>query len=54
MLGWFECRRVLLVGRRGPVQAACTAKELREIMGKLGEAFIPEILTFSITAYSPL
>lgn len=33
--GWFECRRVVLVGRRGPVQAACTAKELREIMGKL-------------------
>lgn len=29
-------RRVLLVGRRGPVQAACTAKELREIMGIKG------------------
>lgn len=27
------CRRVFLVGRRGPVQAACTAKELREILG---------------------
>ncbi|OEL25070.1 NADPH:adrenodoxin oxidoreductase, mitochondrial [Dichanthelium oligosanthes] len=26
-------RRVYLVGRRGPVQAACTAKELREILG---------------------
>ncbi|XXG56736.1 hypothetical protein AAC387_Pa03g4072 [Persea americana] len=26
-------RRVFLVGRRGPVQAACTAKELREILG---------------------
>ncbi|XP_077228730.1 pyridine nucleotide-disulfide oxidoreductase family protein [Tasmannia lanceolata] len=26
-------RKVLLVGRRGPVQAACTAKELREILG---------------------
>lgn len=23
-----------MVGRRGPVQAACTAKELREILGK--------------------
>lgn len=29
-------RRVVLVGRRGPVQAACTAKELREIMGIKG------------------
>lgn len=26
-------RKVFLVGRRGPVQAACTAKELREILG---------------------
>ncbi|XP_021723606.1 NADPH:adrenodoxin oxidoreductase, mitochondrial isoform X2 [Chenopodium quinoa] len=26
-------RKVHLVGRRGPVQAACTAKELREILG---------------------
>lgn len=26
-------RKVYLVGRRGPVQAACTAKELREILG---------------------
>ncbi|KAF3333166.1 NADPH:adrenodoxin oxidoreductase [Carex littledalei] len=26
-------RNVYLVGRRGPVQAACTAKELREILG---------------------
>ncbi|KAK1286408.1 hypothetical protein QJS10_CPB20g00662 [Acorus calamus] len=26
-------RKVCLVGRRGPVQAACTAKELREILG---------------------
>eukprot|EP00252_Welwitschia_mirabilis_P012047 TRINITY_DN26790_c0_g1_i1.p1 TRINITY_DN26790_c0_g1~~TRINITY_DN26790_c0_g1_i1.p1 ORF type:complete len:482 (-),score=111.44 TRINITY_DN26790_c0_g1_i1:39-1484(-) len=29
-------RRVYLVGRRGPVQAACTAKELREILGLKG------------------
>ncbi|KAL5976853.1 hypothetical protein ACLOJK_021188 [Asimina triloba] len=29
-------RRVYLVGRRGPVQAACTAKELREILGIKG------------------
>ncbi|CAM6083606.1 unnamed protein product [Calypogeia fissa] len=28
-----QIRRVYLVGRRGPVQAACTAKELREILG---------------------
>lgn len=28
-------RRVFLVGRRGPVQAACTAKEVREILGVL-------------------
>ncbi|KAK1693720.1 hypothetical protein QYE76_010417 [Lolium multiflorum] len=26
-------RKVFLVGRRGPAQAACTAKELREILG---------------------
>lgn len=26
-------RKVYLVGRRGPVQAACTAKELRELLG---------------------
>ncbi|GBG65212.1 hypothetical protein CBR_g50003 [Chara braunii] len=26
-------RTVLLVGRRGPAQAACTAKELREVLG---------------------
>lgn len=26
-------RKVFLVGRRGPVQAACTAKELREVLG---------------------
>ncbi|XP_047307546.1 NADPH:adrenodoxin oxidoreductase, mitochondrial isoform X2 [Impatiens glandulifera] len=26
-------KKVYLVGRRGPVQAACTAKELREILG---------------------
>ncbi|XP_002527825.2 NADPH:adrenodoxin oxidoreductase, mitochondrial isoform X1 [Ricinus communis] len=26
-------RKVYLVGRRGPVQAACTAKELREVLG---------------------
>uniref|UniRef100_A0ACD5TPU1 Uncharacterized protein n=1 Tax=Avena sativa TaxID=4498 RepID=A0ACD5TPU1_AVESA len=26
-------KKVFLVGRRGPVQAACTAKELREILG---------------------
>ncbi|GER50282.1 NADPH:adrenodoxin oxidoreductase [Striga asiatica] len=26
-------RKVYLIGRRGPVQAACTAKELREILG---------------------
>ncbi|XP_020251073.1 NADPH:adrenodoxin oxidoreductase, mitochondrial-like, partial [Asparagus officinalis] len=26
-------RKVYLVGRRGPAQAACTAKELREILG---------------------
>ncbi|KAG9454656.1 hypothetical protein H6P81_007560 [Aristolochia fimbriata] len=29
-------RKVFLVGRRGPVQAACTAKELREILGIKG------------------
>ncbi|KAJ0986060.1 hypothetical protein J5N97_004416 [Dioscorea zingiberensis] len=29
-------RKVYLVGRRGPVQAACTAKELREILGIKG------------------
>lgn len=29
----YECRKVYLVGRRGPVQAACTAKELRELLG---------------------
>ncbi|KAL9261143.1 NADPH:adrenodoxin oxidoreductase, mitochondrial-like protein [Drosera capensis] len=29
-------RKVYLVGRRGPVQAACTAKELREILGTKG------------------
>ncbi|CAK9207381.1 unnamed protein product [Sphagnum troendelagicum] len=29
-------RRVFLVGRRGPVQAACTAKEVREILGVQG------------------
>uniref|UniRef100_A0A2P2LFK6 NADPH:adrenodoxin oxidoreductase n=1 Tax=Rhizophora mucronata TaxID=61149 RepID=A0A2P2LFK6_RHIMU len=28
-------RKVYLVGRRGPVQAACTAKELRELLGNL-------------------
>jgi len=28
-------RVVYLVGRRGPAQAACTAKELREVLGKL-------------------
>lgn len=27
-------RKVFLVGRRGPVQAACTAKELRENLGR--------------------
>lgn len=26
-------RKVYLVGRRGPAQAACTAKELREVLG---------------------
>ncbi|KAK9268812.1 hypothetical protein L1049_000576 [Liquidambar formosana] len=26
-------RKVYLIGRRGPVQAACTAKELREVLG---------------------
>ncbi|KAL6984774.1 adrenodoxin-NADP(+) reductase [Sarracenia purpurea var. burkii] len=29
----YNCRKVYLVGRRGPVQAACTAKELREVLG---------------------
>ncbi|XP_024518798.1 NADPH:adrenodoxin oxidoreductase, mitochondrial [Selaginella moellendorffii] len=29
-------RKVYVVGRRGPVQAACTAKELREILGLKG------------------
>eukprot|EP00897_Mesotaenium_endlicherianum_P002229 jgi/Mesen1/2033/ME000148S01135 len=29
-------RRVVVVGRRGPVQAACTAKELRELLGLKG------------------
>ncbi|XP_068643301.1 NADPH:adrenodoxin oxidoreductase, mitochondrial [Aristolochia californica] len=29
-------RKVYLVGRRGPVQVACTAKELREILGIKG------------------
>lgn len=24
----------MIVGRRGPVQAACTARELRELLGK--------------------
>ncbi|KAF5198881.1 NADPH:adrenodoxin oxidoreductase protein, partial [Thalictrum thalictroides] len=28
-------RKVYLVGRRGPVQAACTAKELREVLGNV-------------------
>ncbi|GKD65508.1 NADPH:adrenodoxin oxidoreductase, mitochondrial isoform X2 [Tanacetum coccineum] len=28
----FKCRKVYLVGRRGPVQAVCTTKELREIL----------------------
>lgn len=32
-LGESSIRRVYLVGRRGPAQAACTAKELREILG---------------------
>ncbi|KAF0933706.1 hypothetical protein E2562_019189 [Oryza meyeriana var. granulata] len=36
-------RKVYLVGRRGPVQAACTAKELREILGlKNVRVFIKE------------
>uniref|UniRef100_A0A0E0JYF7 NADPH:adrenodoxin oxidoreductase, mitochondrial n=1 Tax=Oryza punctata TaxID=4537 RepID=A0A0E0JYF7_ORYPU len=36
-------RKVYLVGRRGPVQAACTAKELREILGlKNVHVFIKE------------
>jgi hypothetical protein len=30
---WHNCRKVCLVGRRGPAQAACAAKELREIGG---------------------
>lgn len=30
---FYPIRKVYLVGRRGPVQAACTAKELREILG---------------------
>lgn len=29
----YEIRKVYLVARRGPAQAACTAKELREILG---------------------
>ncbi|GAB4852614.1 hypothetical protein Ancab_016828 [Ancistrocladus abbreviatus] len=29
-------RKIYLVGRRGPVQAACTAKELRELLGIKG------------------
>lgn len=29
-----KVRRVLVVGRRGPAQAACTAKEVREILGE--------------------
>uniref|UniRef100_A0A0E0ND19 NADPH:adrenodoxin oxidoreductase, mitochondrial n=1 Tax=Oryza rufipogon TaxID=4529 RepID=A0A0E0ND19_ORYRU len=36
-------KKVYLVGRRGPVQAACTAKELREILGlKNVHVFIKE------------
>uniref|UniRef100_A0A0E0CJ56 NADPH:adrenodoxin oxidoreductase, mitochondrial n=1 Tax=Oryza meridionalis TaxID=40149 RepID=A0A0E0CJ56_9ORYZ len=36
-------RKVYLVGRRGPVQAACTAKELREVLGlKNVHVFIKE------------
>ncbi|CAL5444419.1 unnamed protein product [Camellia sinensis] len=32
-LAALEDRKVYLVGRRGPVQAACTTKELREVLG---------------------
>lgn len=35
-LRYSTIRRVLIVGRRGPAQAACTAKELREILGLKG------------------
>ncbi|KAJ7537246.1 hypothetical protein O6H91_12G104900 [Diphasiastrum complanatum] len=38
-----QVRKVFLVGRRGPVQAACTAKELREILGIKGlNVFVQE------------
>lgn len=37
-----------MVGRRGPVQAACTAKELREILGTL----IP--IPFSYSTFTSL
>lgn len=47
-------RKVFLVGRRGPVQAACTAKELREVLGipqsstslRLISMFLLEILLY--------
>ncbi|CAK9155163.1 unnamed protein product [Ilex paraguariensis] len=29
----YDCKKVYLVGSRGPVQAACTTKELREVLG---------------------
>ncbi|KAL2929101.1 NADPH:adrenodoxin oxidoreductase mitochondrial [Bienertia sinuspersici] len=38
-------RKVYLVGRRGPVQAACTAKELREILGMVtGKAWYVPVM----------
>lgn len=36
---YFDYRKVYLVGRRGPVQAACTTKELREVLGILFTVF---------------
>ncbi|KDP33704.1 hypothetical protein JCGZ_07275 [Jatropha curcas] len=42
-------RKVYLVGRRGPVQAACTAKELREVL-VIGLWF-PDLVSFSELQY---
>lgn len=43
---FFYLRKVYLVGRRGPVQAACTTKELREVLGNFS------ILSASLTLIS--
>jgi hypothetical protein len=44
-------KKVYLVGRRGPVQAACTAKELREILGSLFYCFISCSLMLSVLVF---